>query len=424
MELLFAPVPFFDKYMSVEAYLLRYYLHGQQDSPPAGERTSPLLQALENGSIEAYGGGNLLFIPVGTEILSWGLENIHPSSEKVVFLLGSYPGRLEPQQIDALQRLRDLGYKFAATQSGHFLDDDKLLKLATYVLFGGEAMSGSDRRAHVIRYKNMHKHLQLIATEIETQAEYDSALKDGFHLFEGMFYRIPVTRKDRELTPIKANLIRLLNLVRDESFEFRDVADIVRQDPALTYSLMRFINSPFLGIRYKVKSIQQAVTILGQIEVRKWVTAAVFKALGSDRPSELTRISLVRAKYAENLAGLFGFGEESPSLFLMGLFSVLDSMLDTDMENALSRVLVTDEIADALIHDSGPFQPVKQFVTDYERADWDKVLQNCGQSRLAIRDVHTAYYNAVDWYYELINEKVRLRNRPGNSGTPFRERSS
>lgn len=415
MELLLVPVPLFDKYLAAEAYLFRYQMANQAILYPT-QKVSPPLEALNAIGSEAFAGGKPLFVPVSVAMLEDLAESCTAEPDVTVFLLEDL-SVLDGQHLSSMALLLHRGYRFAVIQRDKFIDNDSLLKLVDFVLFGDEAMAGSDRKAMALRYTRLRKQIQVVATGIKTPEDFEVAKKDGFHLYEGMFYRVPVRYEDRELAPIKANLIRLLNLVRDQNFEFRDIADVMRRDPALSYSLMRFINSPYLGMKYKVKSIQHAVTILGQMEVRKWVTAAVFRALGSDRPSELTRISLIRAKFAENLAADFELGADAQGLFLMGLFSVLDTMLNTTMEQALNQVMVSDDIADALIRHTGRYVPVIEFVVDYEKADWQAVMRHSMIQGLFIPNIYTAYLGAVGWYNELISEADRARAIPYNPQT-------
>ena len=242
-------------------------------------------------------------------------------------------------------------------------------------------------------------------TAIETGDQFQAliTLDPPPRLYEGNFYRVPVTRGDHKVTPLKMNLIKLLNLVRDENFEFSSVAAIVQRDTALTVSLMRLINSPFLGLRQKVNSVSHAVTILGQVETRKWVTTAVSKLLGADRPDELTRLSLVRAKFCDNLSDKFGLKSQAPSLFLMGLFSVLDSILELPMEEALKMVQVSDQIRDAYLAGTGDFGMVLNFLYRYEAADWKSVSRTLIVYDLTPEDIYEAYLGALGWYKALIS---------------------
>ena len=144
--------------------------------------------------------------------------------------------------------------------------------------------------------------------------------------------------------------------------------------------------------------------MLGQTEVRKWITTAVSRLLGTDKPSEITRLSLVRAKFCEALASRFGLQKEAQSLFLMGLFSVLDAILEMPMDEALKLVHVSDSIYEALVDNKGEYYPVYQFMMLYESADWKTVSRMLILHDMTTEDVYNAYVEALCWYGELLNE--------------------
>jgi EAL and modified HD-GYP domain-containing signal transduction protein len=248
-----------------------------------------------------------------------------------------------------------------------------------------------------------HPTIGLAMTEVETQESYELLKKQGPVMFEGRFYRVPLTKGSHKVSPLKFNLIKLLNIVQGDNFEFSDVSAIVQRDTALTVSLMKMINSPYLGLKQKVSSIGHAVAILGQIEVSKWVTTAVSKLLGSDRPDELTRLSLIRARFAENLAPKFGLKASSESLFLLGLFSVLDVILELPMEEALKMVHVSDDIRDALLHGKGIYGELLGFIQQYEAAEFKAVSRTLIVKDLQPADISGAYIDALAWYRGIIS---------------------
>lgn len=246
-----------------------------------------------------------------------------------------------------------------------------------------------------------------VITHINTKEQYQYLTeKLPGSLYEGRFYRTPLTKGSHDLSPLQINLIRLLNLVQDENFEFDSVSKIIQRDPALTISLMRLVNSPYLGLSQKIKTIPHAVTMLGQLEVRRWVTTAVSKLLGADKPSEITRLSLVRARFAEMLAEMFNLKAEAQSLFLMGLFSVLDVVLELPMEEAFEKVHVSDDIRDALVTQEGPFYPVYKFILRYENADWQAVSRMLILYDITPDQVNEAYVSVLSWYRELLSDTI------------------
>ena len=190
---------------------------------------------------------------------------------------------------------------------------------------------------------------------------------------------------------------------RNEDFDLNGIVDIVQRDPALSVSIMRLINSVFFGLRHKVKAIPHAIILLGQAEVRKWITVSATRMLGIDKPNEITKLSLVRAKFAENLAGFFNLKSESDSLFMMGMFSVLDIVLGMDMEEVYSNLQMSDDIYDALVNHTGRYEPVLSLIKNYEMADWAAVVRVIIFCDMTIQDIYNAYIDAMIWYRDLFD---------------------
>lgn len=190
-------------------------------------------------------------------------------------------------------------------------------------------------------------------------------------LFEGTFFRMPVTRGEHKVSPLKINYISLLNLIEEDDFDLTKAADIISQDTALIISLLRLANTR--SFNSEITSVRVAVSMLGQKDLTRWIQTTVIEKLCSDKPNELMRLSLLRAKFAENLAPVFGMAMRSQELFLTGLFSILDIILDCSMEEALSMVRVSGKIRTALLEHTGSLAEVLHFIVKYESAEWQEV---------------------------------------------------
>ena len=156
-----------------------------------------------------------------------------------------------------------------------------------------------------------------------------------------------------------------------------------------------------MSVNSGITTIRHAAAMLGQKELKRWINTAVTKELCSDRPNEVTRLSLLRAKYAELLAPYFGLTMKSSELFLMGLFSVLDLILNLPMEEALKRVNVSKEITNALVEKKGELAPVMEFMQQYENANWQEVSRLMIVMNLGMEDVYQAYTESLRWYKDV-----------------------
>jgi EAL and modified HD-GYP domain-containing signal transduction protein len=250
----------------------------------------------------------------------------------------------------------------------------------------------------------------VVATDISEKPIFDQIVQhrdNKTQLFDGAFYKvhIPSNAKQNALSPLKTNYIQLLNIVGQEDFDFQTFTRTVRQDTALAIQFMKLVNTAS-KVRSEVKNLNQAAAMLGQKEIKKWVSTAVSNALCVDSPSEITRLSLIRAKFCENLARHFEMAIAQENLFLMGLFSVLDVVLDISIEEAFKLVFVPPPIHSALVSQQGEYYSVLFFVQQYEMGHWKEISRVALVRNISIDQIHFAYKEALQWYSDLINITV------------------
>jgi len=216
----------------------------------------------------------------------------------------------------------------------------------------------------------------------------------------GRFFSEPITKGVTKIAPIKINALSLINRINQDDFDLGDIADTISQDPSLSISLLRFINTI---MPRKIESIRNAVAILGQKEVKRWATTAVSLQLADDKPNEVSKLSLIRARFAENLAKPFELGVFSQSLFMMGLFSLLDVILEMPMEKAANEVSLDESVKAALVDGTGNLYNVLDFIHAYEHANWDEIAIHMVKFNLDLEEVTTAYVDALEWYKTLLD---------------------
>jgi len=403
MKLLIIPKPVLDNELAIMSYCFRFqrggeFLEGGQH--PArrfeGVINLPCLTVLEEVGLNGFTNGMPLFVPLNKFALlsDVSLQCTQPP-DKIVFLLDAQVPPEEPF-LSCIKSLRKLGYRFAIENVTNYTHLKPVIDLCEFILISFRYnQDGVSVFNEVSRQFRKH---QFIASDVNDAKLFERIKHVGFDCFEGRFYSIPVTRGHNTIAPVKVNRIQLMNIVREPDFAIEEVVKVVRQDPSLSISLLRLVNSPYIGLSQKIKSIQHAVALLGQVEVRKWVTTATSGLLAEDRPDELTRLSLVRAKFAENLAPHFEMAIHSQSLFLMGLFSILDVVLEMPMAKALEIVSVSEPIMEALVFLEGDFGKVFKLILSYEAADWNEVNRQLTLSNVHCEDLYAAYIDTVRWY--------------------------
>ncbi len=404
-------IPLFDENMTVSAYSLfaqskNFLLNpsllgtGRND----GAANIPGLDIIEELGIEALAGDKEVFVEVNNISIFSDIDSQcgdAPHNKMVLLMDNSITP--DDMYVKRLQQLKESGYKLAIRKLAvaNFEKYRSVLSLMDYILLDHKKIDITKAR---IYFSNIYPNIKLCAGNIQTQEIYEQLKAEGgYQLYEGEFFRVPVTQGQVEVSPLKVNYIELLNIVNDDDFELTKAADVIGRDTALVISLLKMVNR--MSVNSGITSIRHAAAMLGQKELKKWINTAVTNELCADKPNEITRLSLLRAKFAENIAPAFEMAIHSSELFLMGLFSVLDLILDMPMADALELVKVSKDIREALVNKDGKFAPVLDFITQYEAANWQEVSRQMVLKDIDMNKVYDAYVKSLEWYRDLFAEK-------------------
>lgn len=399
-------IPFFDYNMKVCAYSLfsqkaNLLLNPALQSSAVNDGAARVegLDILQNIGIDTLSPGTDVFLPVGSIAVFSDIESQSESMLGRLVLLFDNSVTNTADYQERLAQLKEKGYKLAIRKLPvpEFDNYKEILSLMDYIILDYKKVDVYKAR---IYFSHQYPKIRLCVGNVENQEIFDDLKTDrAFHLFEGAFYRIPVTKGQTEVEPLKVNYLELMNIVNDTDFELTKAADVIGRDTALVVSLLEMVNRT--AVKSEVTSIRHAAAMLGQRELKKWINTVITKELCADRPNEITRVSLLRAKFMECLAPCFDMGMKSSELFLMGLFSVLDIILNMSMEEALDKVNVARDIKEALLRHQGEFAVVYDFMTAYENADWQEVSRIMIVKNLNHDAVFKAYIDAVRWYKEM-----------------------
>ena len=219
----------------------------------------------------------------------------------------------------------------------------------------------------------------------------------GYSLFQGYHFCKPVILSAKKVEPFKINAIELIKLVNEDVPNFKEIAKVIENDVSLSFNLLKLVNSLAFSRGTKIKSILQAISLLGEKEIRKWITLVAIEKISSDKTKELLRLSIIRAKFCEVLCHKFSLGNRKAELFLLGLFSLMDAMMDVPKEDVFLELPISEELKEALIKQTGIFADCYEIMIAYERANWGLVAQIAVKYKLAEAEIATAYYEAVKW---------------------------
>ncbi len=418
MKSFIVAVPIFDSEMGVAAYRMNTQ-NGEKLFGAAKDYTAMTdmmnsigLETISQVGIEPFTGGKPIFVECNEFNIMTDLPqkcNVDP--ELLVCVLPE-KSKLDNAVLFKCLKLKDAGYKIALDNIRNNHGTAAFYEIADYILLNAQFPTLNNL---IINSRLNDRRQKIVLTGIPNQTAFEKLRTTPFALFEGNFYSEPITKGSSKISPIKINALRLLKIVSEEDFDLYEASDVISRDPAITISLLRFINSPAVNVSRRIDSIKNAVAILGQRETKKWVVVTISAQLGEDKPSEVTKLSLVRAKFAENLATAFSLGVLAPSLFMMGLFSLLDVILDKPMSEAIEEVSVNEKIRAALVDHKGDLYDVLQLIYAYERADWESVALTMIRKEIDVEQINTAFLNALVWYKELL-ESAYVEEGEGTAG--------
>ena len=216
---------------------------------------------------------------------------------------------------------------------------------------------------------------KMLAEKVETAHDYFEAMNYGFDYFQGYFFCEPVIITGKDFPSTKLQNFRLLQEIYKPQINFDEVEELIKIDSSLSYKLLRFINSVAFPLRFPIRSIRQAITLLGQKELIKWASLVALRNVGYDKPDELLVTAVSRAKFCEAVGEGTVFAERKTDLFLTGLFSLLDTFLDRPMSDILKELPLNDDIKSALLGEAGDLYNILTLVQLYERGLWDEAFR-------------------------------------------------
>ncbi len=401
-------IPLFDKKMMTCAYSIFAQKENLLATPSAagsarfdGAGNVTGFEIVDSTGIDTLSGSREVFIEVNDISIFSNIEDqCKAPHDKLVLLIGPEILPDEPH-VKRLIDLKNKHYKLAIRNLpiDRFEDYRVILKLMDYIFLDHKKIKIQVARVY---FQTQFPNLKLVGVNVDSQEDYDNLTAGGgYTLYEGDFFRLPKVTGEKELAPLKMNYLDLLNTVNDPDFDLTTAADIIQNDAALVISLLEIVNH--MAMNSEITSVRHAAAMMGQKELKKWINTAVTKELCADKPSEITRLSMLRAKFAENLAPLFKLEDQAQELFLTGMFSVIDLMLDKPMEEALSMVNISKSINEALLGRTGSLGEVLSFIEEYETASWQEVSRQMILKEIDMDDVYKAYLESLTWYRDFLS---------------------
>jgi EAL and modified HD-GYP domain-containing signal transduction protein len=396
LESFIARQPIFDRQRAVIGYELffRDGLSNVFDFPDPTQATSKvMLNSLTLFSIEVLTGGHKAFINLTRDVLIKDYAHLFTPAQIACEILEDIPEDMET--VAACRRLKKWGFTIVLDDYTWKETTEVLVELADIVKVDFLALEERELQETTRFLKGLN--VTLLAEKVETYENFNKALAMGFDLFQGYFFAKPELMRQQDLTTSKMNCLRLIAESQKAEPDFDAVEAIVKQDVALSYRLLRYINSAYFGFKVEIRSIKQAVVLLGAREFSRWATLIGMSGLGENKPTELFSVALARARFLEQLAQPLGLAKHADDLFMVGLFSLLDAAMDRPFDDLLADIPVSADVKDALTGRGGPFLRALKGVIAFEKAEWAELFKDLPTLAKSDFSVPAAYISAHDF---------------------------
>lgn len=399
VELFVARQPILDRQSRLYGYELLYRSGDACDQFDGTEATTATKHVISNAllsiGIENMLGDKKAFVNFNQSLLSERMYlDLPPESTVIEILESEEPS---PELIALCRDIVQRGYTIALDDFVATPQRELLTHLAQLIKVDVQATSKAEQQRLLHTYRS--RGIAMLAEKVETYEEFEWARAAGYDYFQGYFFARPSIIQTQQVPASKLNCLRLLKELQNAELDFSRLENLIAADVALTYRLLRFVNSALLGRRGEIRSIERALMIVGSDEIRRWIALATLPLMTTDKPSELATLSIVRARFCEALIELAGVARKNEA-FLVGMFSLLDALLDQPLDQALLSVGLGREITQALLGTA----PVNDLLRNiysltrrYEEGDWhevERLAQQCGFSGSAAGE---AYVEATVW---------------------------
>jgi EAL and modified HD-GYP domain-containing signal transduction protein len=346
--------------------------------------------------LDAITAGKRAFINFTRDVLVGDHAFLLPPERTVVEMLET----VEPDDevLDACRRLKRAGYLLALDDYVGDPGADPLLALADVVKVDFRGIS-PDQRGVLARRLARHK-VRLLAEKVETWEEWREAAELGYHYFQGYFFCRPETLSRQALSPSRASYLRLVEELNRGEIDIARVERVIKREAPLALKLLSYTNSALFGCGGRFRSIRHAVLLLGPANLRRWAGVTAVTGLCDGKPHELLVTCVTRARFCELLAGRAALGLSGPDLFLTGLMSLIDALLDRPLEDVLAQFAVPEPVRDGLLNGGSPAGRACELARACEGGDWALIEKAANGLGVPLAEVAEAYRQAVEWTTE------------------------
>ncbi|APW37569.1 EAL domain-containing protein [Rhodoferax koreense] len=398
---LIARQPIVDARREVVAYELFDRSTAVDAHTPASD-IAMIFNALTHTGNESLVGKLTIFINCTHNSLAGGhLDLIQP--DKVVLEIQPEPGHgvqdIQNRSL-VLAELRRRGFRLAFNHTILAPAYAAWQPLADFVKLDLAALKPEQLQVIVAAAHKRVPQAQVVAEKVETAEQFSALASYGATLFQGYWFAQPTIVKARVVSPSQAHVLQLINLVRNQA-STDEIEEVLKKDAMLGFNLMRLINSSGFGLNQEITSFRQAVMLLGLKKLFRWAALLLSTSKANGTPPAVGSMAVVRGRMMELLAAENMSAEDRDSAFVVGIFSLLDTMLGIPLPEALQLLSLPPAVVEALEHGSGPFGPLLALTKACEGEDDAAFAAAAAVLPFSNHQINMAHMDALAWADEL-----------------------
>ncbi|MBS4096392.1 MAG: EAL domain-containing protein [Sulfuricella sp.] len=391
--------PILDRQQKIVAYELLFRRHRDATTANVSDEhdasSTVLASTLCDLGAKWVLGNKLAFINVSASmLLGGGALELLPPERVVLELLETV--QATPQVLARCQHLRSKGFTFALDDFELNEENRPLLQVASYIKVDIRQTPLEKIPAMLRDIEKFHPNLKLVAEKVETAGEFKACKDIGFSFFQGFYFAHPETLSAKTINPAYENVLLLLNKVR-ENANPPDIEKFFKHDVALTFKLLRYINSVGFGLSCEIESIRHAIAILGYQQLYRWLTLLLVTAGQATTPAALLITAMTRGRLTELLGQEYMEPRDRDNLFVVGMFSLLDVILETPMDKVLEKLSLPTSVSDALTMRQGIYGPFLSLAEACEAGNAEKIEELAGLLQLEPAKINHAHLAALAW---------------------------
>lgn len=373
-----------------------FFRNTQQDNRPFQEdleTCSKLLSATMDEMQENWLlGKQYAFINVSHTMLNSAFLELLPAEKTVLEIVGEL--QLTPELLQRCQALKAQGFKLALDNPQQHSNLQALVSLANYIKLDMREAGLAEARQWLTQYQSATT--VVVAEKVETKEQFKALQEMGYRYFQGYFYAQPENLQHKVINPGFDAVLHILNLVSQDA-DNRTIENGFKRDTTLSYKLLRYINSVGFGLSCEVQSLAHALTILGRNQLYRWLTLLMVTAGNNATSPALMKTSITRGRLTELLGESYFDKKDKDNLFVVGVFSLLDVILNMPMQTIIEKLQLPDAIIEALTARAGIFGPFLKLAEACEDADNAEILQLAELLKLDPEKVNQCHLEALAW---------------------------